>query len=174
MDGLGVQIIVSGFQFIIGLLLSVVAVYASLKLFDRFTYHLDEWKEFKKGNIAVGILLGAIIISISIIVESGVTAVTSKIVFNTTFNYLILSVLIGLMNLVISVFAALIAIYFAIRILDWMTDDINEMEELRKGNVAVAIMMAAVLISVSFVVRGAVSSITGMVSVVDIIDVLGL
>jgi hypothetical protein len=35
------------FQFIIGLLLAMAAVYIGLKMFDKLTKNIDEWAEIK-------------------------------------------------------------------------------------------------------------------------------
>lgn len=169
-----VQFLIAAVQLLVGLLLSMGSVYISLKMFDKFTYNLDEWKEMKKGNAAVGIFFGSIILSIAIIVESGVSALTKAIVPGMDFTVLLIAFTLGLLNLLISIAASIISIYVAIRVLDWITTDIDEMAELRKGNVAIAIIMATVLIAVSFVIRGAVSSTTQIVSAVEIFRLMGL
>lgn len=168
-----VQLIIALVQLVAGLVFAMGAVYIALKMFDKFTYNLDEWKEMKKGNVAVGILFGGVILSISIILESGVSALTKAIVPGMDPTVLLIAFTLGLLNLLISVAASVISIYVAIRVLDWITIDIDEMAELRKGNAAVAIMMTAVLISVSFVIRGAVSAITQIVGAVEIFHLIG-
>ena len=47
--------------------------------------------------------------------------------------------------------------FIAYRIIDKMTPEVNFPEELRKGNVAVAIFVAAIFISVALVVAGALN-----------------
>ena len=159
-----IELVVAVAQFIVGLLFAMGGVYVALRLFDRFTGSMDEWKEMKKGNVAVGLLLGGIILSISIILESGVSSLTNAIVPGASVSALLMALIFGLANLLISIIAAVVSIYVAIKVLDWITTDIDEMAELKKGNVAVAIVMVAVLIAVSFVIRGAVNGITQLVS----------
>lgn len=167
-NGLLSQVMVAVLQFVVGLVLSITSVFVSLKLFDKFTYNIEEWEEIKKGNVAVGILLAAIIISISLVVESGVVAITANITAYAGINAVAMSFAIGVVNLLISLVAAVISVFLAIRILDWITTDIDEMKELKKGNVAVALMMAAVLIAVSFVIKAAVNGISGLINAADI------
>ena len=47
--------------------------------------------------------------------------------------------------------------FIAYRIIDKMTPEVNFPEELRKGNIAVAIFVAAIFISVALVVAGALN-----------------
>jgi uncharacterized membrane protein YjfL (UPF0719 family) len=55
------------------------------------------------------------------------------------------------------VYAALgvVLMFIAYRIIDWMTPEVHFPEELRKGNIAVAIFIAAIFLSIAVVVGGA-------------------
>lgn len=44
----------------------------ALKIFDLTTSRVDEWEEIKKGNIAMAIVLAAVIIALGIVVASAV------------------------------------------------------------------------------------------------------
>ena len=68
---------------------------------------------------------------------------------------------------------AILSIYVAISILDKITVDIDEFKELKRGNVAIAIIMAAVLFAVSVVIRGAVVSMAGSLSPQSVAIALG-
>ncbi|HIH19161.1 TPA: DUF350 domain-containing protein [Candidatus Micrarchaeota archaeon] len=167
--GLGIAII----QLIVGLALAMGSVYLGLKMFDRLTEGTNEMAELKKGNVAIAILLGAIILSIANIMEGGVSGLTG--VFNSGLSYLetVAALFIGLVNLAIGVVFSIFSIYIAVNMLDKITVGIDEFKELRKGNVAVAIMMAAVLIAVSFVIRGAVAGISNAVSPQSVAAAIG-
>ena len=119
------------------------------------------------------ILLGAIILSIASVVEGGVYGLTQSIIPGLTSMELAAALLIGVMNLVMGVILAILSIYVAISILDKMTVNIDEFKELKRGNVAIAIIMAAVLLSVSFVIRGAVVSMASMLSPQSVASALG-
>ncbi|NUQ11172.1 MAG: DUF350 domain-containing protein [Gemmatimonadaceae bacterium] len=47
--------------------------------------------------------------------------------------------------------------FFAYRVIDRLTPEVNFPEELRKGNVAVAIFVAAIFLSVALVIAGALN-----------------
>ena len=148
------------FGLIVSLFFALGSVYIGIKMFDRFTTNIDEWEEIKKGNVAVGILLAAVIISIGTVIQTGVVALTNSLNVSLSMTQLIVNVLIALFNLLIALFAAILSIYIAIRVLDKITVDIDEMKELKKKNVAVAIIMAGVLITVSFVISSGVTAFT--------------
>jgi len=145
-------------QLIIGLVLAMVSVYLGIWMFDKLTQGINEMKELQKGNVAVAILLGAIIFSIANIVEGGVYGLTQSIIPGLTPMELAAALLIGAVNLIMGVIFAILSIYIAISMLDKITVGLDEFKELKRGNVAVAIMMAAVLLAVSFVIRGAVTA----------------
>ena len=158
--GIGIAIA----QLTIGLLLAMGSVYLGIRMFDKLTEGIDEMKEIQKGNVAVAILLGAIILSIASVVEGGVYGLTQSIIPGLTSMELAAALLIGVMNLVMGVILAILSIYVAISILDKMTVNIDEFKELKRGNIAVAIMMAAVVFAVSIVIRGAVTAMAAALS----------
>ncbi len=161
------------FQLIVGLALAMGSVYLGLKMFDKLTEGTEEMAELKKGNVAIAILLGAIILSIANIVESGVSGLTGVFTANLSYLQMVAALVIGLVNLAIGVIFAIFSIYIAVNVLDKITVGIDEFKELRKGNVAVAIIMAAVLFAVSFVIRGAVSGMSSAISPENVASALG-
>ncbi len=161
-------------QLVIGVTAAVGSVYLGLRMIDWLTRGIEEWKELKKGNLAIGIYLGGIILSIAIILESGVRQITAAIVPNTTVQVLLIGLGVGIGNLLISVLAAILAIYIAVIILNKITIGIDEIKELKKGNVAVAAFMTGVIIAISFIVRGAVTGLAEAINIVELARLLGL
>jgi putative membrane protein len=47
-----------------------------------------------------------------------------------------------------------VLMYMAYRVIDWLTPQVDFAEELKKGNVAVAIFIAAIFISIALVIGG--------------------
>lgn len=163
MSGMGALIgLFGGFlQLIIGLVLAIASIYIGLSLFGKFTKGIDEEAELKKGNAAVGILLAAVILSVANVVQSGVVGLTSALTVNPSAS----SMIGGIVQVIVGLVLAVVAIYLALNVLDKITKDIDEMEELKKGNVAVAIVMAGVLIAVSFVVQAGAQGIARAIGV---------
>jgi len=173
-DSTMIEVVGAVIQFVIGLILAMGAVYIGLKMFDKITKDIDEWDEIKKGNAAVGIVMAAVIISIANVIQSGVQNITSCLDGDDSFGVACIGLLVGIVNLLIALVAAVIAIYIAIRVLDKITTDIDEMAELKKGNIAVAIIIAGVLFAVSFVISSAVSGFSDALDPKDIADALGI
>lgn len=167
--GLGIALV----QLVVGLALAMGSVYLGLKMFDKLTEGTDEMAELKKGNVAIAILLGAIIFSIANVVEGGVSALTIGIVPGLTGVQVAAALVIGIVNLAVGLILAIFSIYIAINVLDKITVGIDEFKELRKGNVAVAIIMAAVLFAVSFVIKGAVNGMASALSPEAVAAALG-
>jgi uncharacterized membrane protein YjfL (UPF0719 family) len=161
--GLGIGVL----QLIVGLVLAIASIYIGLSLFGKFTKGINEEEELKKGNVAVGVLMAAIILSIANVVQVGVVGLTSALTTGLSMNatQVMNAIIGGVVQLVVAIVLAVVAIYIAINVLDKITKNIDEMEELKKGNVAVAILLAGVLIAVSFVVQAGVSGIARAIGV---------
>ncbi|MCX8197314.1 MAG: DUF350 domain-containing protein [Candidatus Micrarchaeota archaeon] len=172
-ESLLIGLTISLVQLIVGLVLAMGSVYLGLRMFDKLTESTDEMAELKKGNVAIAILLGAIIFSIANVVEGGVSNLTQTVSPGLSPMQLVAALIIGVVNLVIGVLLAIFAIYIAISVLDKITVGIDEFKELKRGNVAVAIMMAAVLFAVSFVIKGAVVGMASLLSPESVAVALG-
>jgi len=48
-----------------------------------------------------------------------------------------------------------ILMFIAYRVIDWLTPQVDFPQELRKGNVAVAIFIAAIFVSIALIIGGA-------------------
>ena len=155
--GIGIGVL----QLIVGLVLAIASIYIGLSVFGKFTKGIDEEEELKKGNVAVGILLAAVILSIANVVQSGVVGLTIALTAKPSLSALVG----GIIQVIVGIVLAVIAIYIAINVLDKITKGIDEMAELKKGNVAIAIVMAGVLLAVSFVVQAGVSGIARAIGV---------
>ncbi|MFA4982658.1 MAG: DUF350 domain-containing protein [Candidatus Micrarchaeia archaeon] len=161
-------------QLVFGLGLAMGSVYLGLKIFDKLTEGVDEMAELKKGNVAVAILLGAIIFSIANVVQGGVSGLTSSLAQpGLAMPSMMAALIIGLVNLLVGLLLSIVSIYIALSVLDKITVGIDEFKEIGKGNVAVAIVMAAVLLSVSYVIAGAVASMSSALSPQSLAAALG-
>ncbi|MBM3977839.1 MAG: DUF350 domain-containing protein [Planctomycetes bacterium] len=165
--GLGVALV----SLVISLGLAMYAIKLAIASFDTLTKDIDEQAELKKGNMAVGILLAAVIYAIANVISSGVAGLTNAIRPELSWTFVI-SVVVGLVNLVIGIKIATFAVSLAIKVLDKITVDIDEMKEIQKGNAAVAVVIAGVLIAVSFIIREGVEGISSILSAQNIASVL--
>lgn len=155
-------------QLIVGLVLAIASIYIGLSFFGKFTKGINEWEEIRKGNVAVAVVQTAIILAIANVIQSGVVGLTAALTNIGTFmdlSLLLRTLVAGVVQLLAGIIFAIVAIYLAINVLDKITKEIDEMEELKKGNVAVAVIMAGVLLAVSFVVQAGVSGLATAIGV---------
>lgn len=142
-------------QLFFGIVLAIVAVYLSLRFFDALTEGIDEIKELKKGNVAVALLLVALIGSVAVAV---IPAIEFKVPSPSIEMFPILFVLTTI-KVVVGVIIAVFAVFVAVRVLDTITIGIDEPAEIKKGNVAVTLLIAAVIFAVVLVISAALREI---------------
>lgn len=145
-------------QLVIAIILAVVALYIGFWIFGKITKGIDEQKELAKGNVAVGILIASIFVAIGIVLGSGIAGVSSGISKALTGDIVPLAA--GIFQVILGIIFAIAAIYLALNVLDKLTEGIEEFEELKKGNVAVALEMSGVIITTAIVIQSGVLGIT--------------
>lgn len=151
-------------QLVLAVILAVVALYIGFSVLTRITKGIDEEKELAKGNVAVGIVVASVFFAIAFVVQAGVAGVSSGLSKALGVGILtldgILIVSAAVFQLIIGIALAIGAIYLALNVLDKLTKGIEEFEEIKKGNVAVAVMMGGVIISVAVIIQSGVVGIT--------------
>jgi uncharacterized membrane protein YjfL (UPF0719 family) len=65
---------------LLGSIIAFTAIYAALQIFIWLTKDLDELKEIKENNTAVGILLGIIIVSMALLLQQGVDTILNSLI----------------------------------------------------------------------------------------------
>ena len=153
-------------QLVIAIVFAVVALYIGFWVLGKITKGIDEEKELAKGNAAVGILVASVFIAIALVVQSGVSGLSvgiNKALSLGLNSDGILTVVVAIVQLLLGIILAVGAIYLALNILDRLTTGVNEFEELRKGNVAVALEMAGVIIAVAVIIQSGVIGITAAI-----------
>lgn len=156
--------IVGIFQLVVAIIFAVVALYIGFAVLGKITKGIDEEKELAKGNAAVGIIVAAVFVAIAIVVESGVKGLSAGINKGISVGLLtgdgMIAIGLAVLQLILGIALAVGAIYLALNILDKLTQGVEEFEELKKGNVAVALEMAGVIIAVAVIIQSGVLGIT--------------
>jgi uncharacterized membrane protein YjfL (UPF0719 family) len=145
-------------QLLIAIILAVIALYIGYSVFSRITKGIEEEKELMKGNTAVGILIASVFFAIAIVVQSGIAGISIGITNALSGDWF--SLLAAIIQLVLGIILAIVAIYLALSVLDRLTKGVNEFEEIKKGNVAVALMMAGVIVATALIIQSGVVGIT--------------
>ena len=151
------QLLVGVAQIIVAVILAAIASYLGILLFNRATRDLDEWAELRRGNAAMGLVLGSIILGIALILQP---ALTVPILADTgTRLYPVYALLIQAAAILLGLVLALSAIIFAVGLFDRLTGQIDELGELQQGNLAVAAVMVGVILAVSLLMSKAIEQI---------------
>jgi uncharacterized membrane protein YjfL (UPF0719 family) len=166
-------IVVAIIALVISLGLGMVAVKKAIDMFDKSTKGVDEWAELRKGNVAVGIVLAAMIFSIANVISGGVAGLTGQLMKPELSLAYVLQIVVGVINLLIALFISTNVIALTLKFLDKSTKDIDEMSEIAKGNTAVAVMVAGVLLGVSTIISAAVQNLSSIVRVESITGLFG-
>jgi uncharacterized membrane protein YjfL (UPF0719 family) len=65
---------------LLGGIIAFTSIYAALQIFIWLTKDLDELKEIKENNTAVGILLGIIIVAMALLLQQGVDTILNSLI----------------------------------------------------------------------------------------------
>ena len=151
------QLLVSVAQIVVAVILAAFASYLGLLLFNRATRDLDEWAELRRGNTAMGLVLGSIILGIALILRPALTV--PAIADTGTRLYPVIALLVQAAAILLGLVLALSAIIFAVGLFDRLTGQIDELAELQQGNVAVAAVMVGVILAASLLMSRAIEQI---------------
>ncbi len=156
------QVLLGFAQLAIAIILSAIAAFLSFYLFQWFTRDLDEWEELRQGNPAVGVVLGAIVVAVALMLRPALAVDTALWdVGNQVYVRILLA---EALQLAIGLVLAVLALGLALLIFAGLTRGIDEIEELKKGNLAVGGLLAGVVLGVGMMVSQAVGQIMTTVS----------
>jgi len=149
-------------QLVVAVLVGAGATYLGVLLFGRATRGIDEWQELRKGNAAIGIVLGAIVVAIAWVLRPTLYVPAGG--WDVGIFRAIAALGVEAMQLLLGFVLALLSILFSLWLFDRLTTHLDEWAELRRGNVAVACMLAGVILAVSLLVGVAVDGILKLVT----------
>lgn len=159
------RVIVSLFHFLLMVLMSGFVVYLTYRTFIKANPDFDMENEIKKGNIAVGLLVGTILFSASQILmagaESSISMFRLHMLAPSAENDSALR-LAGLIiaHLSMSMLLAAISISITLRLFGRLTRHMEEGQELQKGNIAVGILLSSVVLVSSLYIREGVGALS--------------
>jgi uncharacterized membrane protein YjfL (UPF0719 family) len=149
-------------QLIVAVVLGAIAAYLALFLYQWFTRGVDEWQMLRDGNAAVGIVLGAMLVAVAIILRPALAVDSSTWdVGSGAFGQVLLT---ETLQLVIGLVLAVVILEIALLLFAALTRGIDEVAELKKGNLAIAGLLAGVLIGMGLMVSQAVGEIMRLVA----------
>tara|TARA_B100001146_G_scaffold225178_1_gene247267 strand:- start:8471 stop:8986 length:516 start_codon:yes stop_codon:yes gene_type:complete len=144
-------------EIILSLVVSVVIIFASYKIMKRLFFTNED---VEGQNMAFSIFTGGVVLSIGIILSEILPTITNVIRVATTqpeaidsFQIVQYSLLYLGIGFVISILInASVFLLFSI-----LTRGINEFQAIQQNNVAVAILVTAILISITLIIKDSIS-----------------
>jgi uncharacterized membrane protein YjfL (UPF0719 family) len=149
-------------QLTIAIILSAVAAYLAFYLFQSFTRKLDEWEELRQGNIAVGIVVAAIVIAVAVVLRPALSVNTATWDVGSAWVFRVL--LAQAIQLAVGLVLAVITLAVSLYLFASLTRGIDEVEEIKQGNLAVAGVLAGVVLGVGLMTSQAVAQIMSLIS----------
>jgi uncharacterized membrane protein YjfL (UPF0719 family) len=153
-------------QIALSLLVAVFLVYFTSKIFRKLITGINETEELKRNNISVAILNGSIILALILVIKESIDSAIT-IFANTLrnpeagFSTYLDSAFVMLGHIVLGGVIGFTAIYLALQIFIWLTKDLDELQEIKKNNIAVGILLGIIIISIALLLQ------PGIVTVLD-------
>ncbi|MHB2026701.1 MAG: DUF350 domain-containing protein [Elusimicrobiota bacterium] len=154
-------------HFGLSLILSVVVIYVTYRVFILANPDFDMEEEIHKGNASVGILVGAILLAAAMILRSGMSSVMTMVrlrLLAPAESGFSLERLLWLTtaHLTLSLLLAVLTISVTLRVFGRLTRARNWRpgEQLQKNNIAVGLILASVVIIAAMYVGDGVGALS--------------
>lgn len=160
------RLLVSVIEFLLSVVMSGLIIYLTYRVFIKANPDFNMEESIKRGNTAVGTLVGAILFAASMILQKGLGAVVSMVRLHisapgeASIGWGKLSLLCTA-HLGLSLLLAVITISVTLRMFGKLVrSHMHAGEELQKGNLAVGIVLASVVLIAALYVGEGVSAIS--------------
>lgn len=138
-------------KYLLTIIFVVFTIFFSLRIFDLFTNSLDEWKEIKKGNLAISLFCCSVLLSVFLIIFPLIQLLISAILALAVIPSLLL-----LVSYLLVLFFVIFTIYLLLNLVDKLTLDLNELAELKKDNIAVSVFLSLIILVSGFALSWAI------------------
>lgn len=161
--------IVSGIvELALSFILAVGVTWISFKAFSRMTRHLDEKEELRKNNAAAGILFASMLLAVAVVVREAlypcISGLRTALFQGASWQGAGRVLLFGLLYVVVATVGAVAAVGLATRTFLWLTRDFNEMKAIQHQNVAMAVALGAVILTMGlFLAQGMQTLLSALV-----------
>ena len=159
------QILLGLIELLVSIFISFILIAGSYRFFIFITPRFDEERQLKKKNTAVGIVLGGILIGEVLVVKQAIYPVMSVIqlfILGEERNFLNYLEMIGLSlgYVLLAGILALGCILFSFWAFNKLTPRIDQYEEIKNNNIAVAVFMALFILGICILISDGVSGLT--------------
>ena len=151
-------LLVTGFvKLAFSLVVGILGITTAARMFKRINGLTDLNEAIKENNIAVGIALSAAVVSIGILIQPAIYGTFSALQLLSYSAEQWLDIAWVVIYAFIHVAAALLlgaaVISIGTRVAIRLTPDIDEIEEIRSGNVACAVLLAAIMVTLALLAQ---------------------
>jgi uncharacterized membrane protein YjfL (UPF0719 family) len=153
----------SGVQFIVAIVAAAIVAYLSVWLFDKATRDLDEWNELRKGNVAVGVILGAMIIGVGIVLRPALAPLNLNLDAAAT-DAVVYRVLLHGVQVLVGIVLAVVSLGLSLWLFTRLTGSIDEWAEIGRGNVAIAAVLAGVIIATALITSTTMDAVLALIA----------
>jgi uncharacterized membrane protein YjfL (UPF0719 family) len=165
--GILVQFISVFFKLMATIVLSAGSLYFGTGLLDRLTTEIDEWKEVKKGNVAVALLYISVLISMMLLLLPRI----EEFVYYIDPSLPLPALAVTFLNFLLALPISIGIIWLTIHTVERLTSDVSEMAELKKGNVAVSLVFSVSVLLVSLAATIPMDSLFTLVKSIELVYV---
>ncbi len=159
-------------EFVVAVAIGVFALYTAFKVFDKLTKEIEEWEELKKGNVAVGIYTAAVFFTMAFVIK-GSLGELFRAFQAESFSVALTLFAFAFLNAILSLIAAIISIFISLKVIDRATPNVDEWAELKKGNIAIALLMAIVIFSLGYIISDFSLSVAQLLSPFSLAELYG-
>lgn len=162
---------VSVLKVVIAFSVGIGAVTFGLRVFGKTTKNIDEIAEVKNGNLAVGLLLAAVVLAYTNVIGSGLQQLTDGVLQGTLLERS-LNFVGGLANLALAVTVASLTIRYALVAFEKIATNVDLWAQLKARNLAIALLLAGIIYGLSQVTSRGVDEIGRAIG--DVLNALAL
>lgn len=159
------RLVVSSVEFVLAVFLAVFVVFWTYKSFVKATSAYDVEAELKKNNVAVAVLLTALMVATSYLLRQSIYPVMSIVTLYLTSPaeaqasaWRVAGYCLG--HLALGFLLSLGSVSLALRLFAKLSTDLDEEREIGRGNVAVSIVMAGVVLVTVLYLQQGISGLT--------------
>jgi uncharacterized membrane protein YjfL (UPF0719 family) len=164
--GAGLGLLMGVVQLVVGLSIAAYAINKGFEIVSGLLSGIEIWAEVKKRNAAVALLAAGVVISYTNVIAGGIHAMTGGLqsLVDGELSAGVGALIGGGLNLLVAILVASLAITLTFKVMDRLTQNVDEKEEFKNGNIAVGIVYAGILIGVSELISAGVSGIGASVT----------
>ena len=159
------RLILSLAEFGLSLILAALTIVITYRGFLWLMPHMNGEEEIRKGNAAVAIQLGSLMVGAALITQKAIYPVIGILMLALTggsagAKNMPLMAAYALGHLLLGFLLSVCCVWLSLKFFELLTGAMDEDGEIRKGNVPMAMVLAAVVLVLSMYMKEGVSSMT--------------